>query len=86
MAWHIVEARFVSTYGAEMLRYRGDLTTDGYIPWKLYALFVATMSTVWAGDALNQIRGLSVALAGAFGDKQAGRRIRQLVKEAEGGR
>jgi len=69
-----------------MLRYMGELTTDGYIPWKLYVLFVSTMSAVWAREALNDLRAISIAMAGAFGDKTAGRRIRQLVKEADGGR
>ena len=66
------------------MRYHGELTTDGYIPWKLFLLLYSKLSAVSALAALNQVRAVSVAMAGAFGDKQAGRRIRELVKEAEG--
>ena len=76
----------MATYGAEMLHYRGELTSDGYIPWKLFALFVSAMPAVWAREALNDLRAISIALGGAFGDKSAGRRLRKLIGEAEGGR
>jgi hypothetical protein len=69
-----------------MLRYRGDLTSDGIVPFKVFLLYMAALPAVLALDAANQVRALSVALAGAFGDKKAGRRLKKLTEEASGGR
>jgi hypothetical protein len=65
-----------------MLRYRGDLTSDGVIPFKAFLLFLSALPNVLALEAANQVRAISIALAGAFGDKTASRRLRALVKES----
>jgi predicted TIM-barrel enzyme len=78
----VAEAQFVAHYGADMLKYRGDLTTDGVIPFRAFVLFLAALPNVLALQAANQVRAISIALAGAFGDKTASRRLRELVKES----
>lgn len=82
----IAESQFIAHYGADMLRYRGDLTTDGLIPFRAFLLFLAAMPAGLALQAANEVRAISVALAGAFGDRKATDRLRKLVNEAEGGR
>lgn len=81
----IAEAQFVAHYGAGMLHYRGDLTSDGMIPFKAFVLFLGAVPSLLALQAANQVRALSLALGGAFGDRSAGRRLKELVKEAGGG-
>ena len=81
----IAEAQFLAHYGAEMLHYRGDLTSDGIIPFKAFVLFMQALPAVLALQAANQVRALSIAMAGAFGDRSASRRLKELVKESSGG-
>jgi len=80
----IAESQFISHYGAEMLKYRGDLTSDGLIPYRAFVLFLAAMPSGLALAAANQCRAISIALSGAFGDKQASRRLKKLIGEASG--
>lgn len=80
----IAEAQFIAHYGADMLKYRGDLTSDGLIPYRAFVLFLSAMPAGLALEAANQVRALSIALAGAFGDKKAGRRLKSLIGEASG--
>ena len=81
----IAESQFLAHYGAAMMHYRGDLTSDGLIPYRCFALFLAAMPAGLALEAANQTRAISLALGGAFGDKQAGRRLKRLIDEAQGG-
>jgi predicted TIM-barrel enzyme len=80
----IAEAQFIAHYGADMLRYRSDLTSDGLIPYRAFVLFLAAMPSSLALQAVNQCRAISISLAGAFGDKQASRRLKKLIGEASG--
>ena len=80
----IAESQFVAHYGAEALKMRGDLTSDGLIPYRLFTLYLSVMPAGLALAAANQTRAISIALSGAFGDKQAGRRLRKLIGEASG--
>ena len=80
----IAESQFIAHYGAEMLKYRGDLTADGLMPYRAFVLFLAAMPAGLALQAANQCRAISISLAGAFGDKQAGRRLKKLIGEASG--
>lgn len=80
----IAESQFIAHYGAGMLHYRGDLTTDGLIPFRAFTLFLAAMPAGLALHAANQTRAISIALGGAFGDKKAGRRLKKLIGEASG--
>ena len=66
------------------MNYRGDLTSDGLIPYRAFTLFLAAMPAGLALSAANQTRAISIALGGAFGDKQAGRRLKKLIGEASG--
>jgi hypothetical protein len=81
----IAESQFLAHYGADMLKYRGDLTSDGLMPYKAFVLFLSAMPAGLALAAANQTRAIGIALSGAFGDKQAGRRLKRLIDEAEGG-
>ena len=81
----IAESQFIAHYGYGMLKYRGDLTSDGLSPYRCFVLFLAAMPAGLALAAANQTRAISIALGGAFGDKQAGRRLRKLTEEASGG-
>jgi len=80
----IAESQFLAHYGCDMLKYRGDLTSDGLIPYRAFVLFLAAMPAGLALAAANQTRAISIALSGAFGDKTAGRRLRKLIGEASG--
>ena len=81
----IAESQFIAHYGCEMLKYRGDLTGDGLIPYRAFVLFLAAMPAGLALAAANQTRAISIALSGAFGDNKASKRLRELIREAEGG-
>jgi len=81
----IAESQFIAHYGYGMMKYRGDLTSDGLIPYRAFALFLAAMPAGLALQAANQTRAISIALSGAFGDKQADKRLRKLIEEASGG-
>jgi hypothetical protein len=80
----IAEARMIAHYGAGVMTYHGDLTGDGLIPWRLFWLLLAGIRANLALAAANQVRALSIALAGAFGDKSAARRLRKLIEESSG--
>jgi hypothetical protein len=80
----VAESQFLAHYGADMLKYRGDLTSDGLIPYRAFVLFLAAMPAGLALTAANQVRALSIAMAGAFGDRKAGRRLKTLIGEASG--
>lgn len=76
------EAQFIKHYGVGMMHYRGDLTSDGVIPFRAFLVFLAALPGVLALEAANQVRAISIALGGAFGDRKASQRLRALIKES----
>lgn len=82
----IAEAQFVHAYGAEMLKYRGDLTADGLIPARAFWLYVAAIPSVLALEASNLTRAVSLAIGARFGDPKTARNLSDLHDEAWYGR
>jgi hypothetical protein len=70
-----------------MMRYRGDLTADGLIPFRAFWLFVAAIPSVLALRAESDARAVALAIGARFGDPKVARQLADLHAEAwHGGR
>lgn len=78
----LAEAQLIACYGAGMLKYRGDLTSDGLIPARAFWLFVAAVPSVLALRATNDARAVSLAIGSRFGDTSVARTLADLHNEA----